>query len=148
VSGKTFRHQVDIAATPETVFPFLTQAELMTVWMGDHATLNPVPGGEFTVDINGVPVRGRFLRVEPPHRLVVTWGHAGSAALPPGSTTVEITLTPTDTGTRLTLVHRDLPANRELEHATGWPHFISRLQVAGAGGDPGPDPYAQASNAG
>jgi len=143
MSGGTFRHQIEVAASPATVFPYLTQAELMTVWMGDHAVLDPQPGGEFTVDINGVPVRGRFVTVEPPYHLVVTWGHAGSAMFPPGSTTVEITLTATSGGTRLTLEHRDLPPEQSPQHATGWPHFLDRLNAAATGQDPGPDPYAQ-----
>jgi uncharacterized protein YndB with AHSA1/START domain len=136
------RHQVLIAATPEKVFPYLTRSDLMLVWMGDHAVLEPQHGGQFSVNINGVPIRGRYLVVDPPHRLVLTWGHAGSDAFPPGSTTVEITLTPTDNGTLLSVEHRDLPAERAQQHAIGWPHFLNRLAQAAAGQDPGPDPFA------
>ena len=35
----------------------------MIRWMGQHATLAPVPGGVFEIDINGVPVRGRYLEI-------------------------------------------------------------------------------------
>jgi len=31
----------------------------MVRWMGDFARLDPAAGGEFAVDIRGVPVRGR-----------------------------------------------------------------------------------------
>jgi uncharacterized protein YndB with AHSA1/START domain len=110
--------------------------------MGDHAVLEPEPGGQFTVDINGVPVRGRYLVVDPPHRLVLTWGHAGSDAFPPGSTTVEITLTPSEDGTLLSVEHRDLPAEQAPRHAIGWPHFLDRLVTVAAGRNPGPDPFA------
>lgn len=147
MSDQVYRHEIEIAAPPEAVFPYLTQAELMTIWMGDHAVLDPTPNGEFTVDINGVPVRGRYLAVEPPHRLLVTWGHAGSTRLPPGASTVEITLTPTPTGTRLSLCHQDLPTGEDRDHARGWPHFLTRLQIAGAGGDPGTDPLADTQSA-
>jgi uncharacterized protein YndB with AHSA1/START domain len=142
MSGESFRHELEVAAPPEKVFPYLIESELLVVWMGDHAVLEPRPGGQFTVDINGVPVRGRFVVVDPPRRLVLTWGHAGSSALPPGSTTVEITLTPTATGTRLSLEHRDLPTEEAAQHAIGWPHFLGRLARAAAGHDPGPDPFA------
>ena len=54
---------------------------------------------EFTLDINGVLVRGRYLEIDPPRRLLISWGHAGSETLPPGASTVEITLTPEDDGT-------------------------------------------------
>jgi hypothetical protein len=51
--------------------------------MGDYAVLDPVPGGEFSLDINGVPVRGRYLEVDRSRRLLLSWGHAGSERLPP-----------------------------------------------------------------
>ena len=140
--SEPIRHQVQVAAPPEKVFPYLTRSELMLAWMGDHAVLEPRPGGQFTVDINGVPVRGRYLVVDPPRRVVLTWGHAGSDVFPPGSTTVEITLTPTEEGTLLSLEHRDLPAEQAPQHAIGWPHFLNRLAQAATGRNPGPDPYA------
>lgn len=95
------------------------------------------------MDINGVPVRGRYVAVEPPHRVVVSWGVAGSAEMPPGATEVEFTLTPTTGGTRLRLVHRDIPDSQAPMHATGWDHFLPRLAAAVAGTDPGPDPWLE-----
>ena len=73
---------VHIEAPPERVFEYFTSPEAMVRWMGDYAVLEPTPGGAFDVDINGVPVRGRYLELEPPHRLVISWGHAGSERLP------------------------------------------------------------------
>jgi uncharacterized protein YndB with AHSA1/START domain len=115
----------------------------MVRWMGDWADLDPVDGGSFTVDINGVPIRGHYLAVEPPHRVVFTWGVAGNAGHPPGSSTVEITLRPDGRGTVLELVHADLPAEELPQHGVGWGHFLHRLATVAAGGDPGPDPWAQ-----
>jgi uncharacterized protein YndB with AHSA1/START domain len=139
-----YRTSVDIAAPPEAVFPYLTRAEAIVTWMGDYAVLDAQPGGVFHLDINGVPVRGRFLELDPPHRLLISWGHAGSDRLPPGASTVEITLTAIPDGTRVTVEHRGLPADEAAQHAIGWPHFLSRLIAAGHGDDPGPDPFAAA----
>ena len=105
--------------------------------------LEPVPGGAFEIDINGVPVRGQYLELDPPRRVLVSWGVAGNAGLPPGATEVEFTLTPIPGGTRLRLVHRGLPPNKARLHATGWPHFLARLVTAAAGADPGPDPWGE-----
>ena len=85
---------VHVDAAPERVFDYFRQPEAILRWMGDYAVLDPVPGGQFTLDINGVPVRGRYLAVERPHRLLLSWGHAGSERLPPGASTVEVTFTP------------------------------------------------------
>jgi uncharacterized protein YndB with AHSA1/START domain len=133
--------QVDIDAPVDEVFRHLTDPAAMIRWMGQHATLDPTPGGSFDIDINGIPVRGRYLTVDPPHRVVVTWGVAGSAELPPGATEVEFTLSPTPTGTRLRLVHRNLPDSQAPAHGIGWTHFLSRLVLTAAGHDPGSDPW-------
>jgi hypothetical protein len=71
--------------------------------------LHAVPGGLFHLDINGLPVRGRYLELDLPHRLLISWGHARSNRLPPGSSTVETTLTPALDATRVAVDHRDLP---------------------------------------
>jgi len=139
--SEVFETGIDLPATVEEVFRHLTDPAAMIRWMGQHATLHPAPGGVFEVDINGVPVRGRYLEVSPPHRVVVTWGVAGSTDLPPGATQVEFTLTPTSTGTHLHLIHRSLPASQAPMHAAGWAHFLDRLATATAGTDPGPDPW-------
>jgi uncharacterized protein YndB with AHSA1/START domain len=133
---------VHIEASPEQVFEYFVSPEAIVRWMGDYALLEPSPGGAFEVDINGVPVRGRYLEVEPPHRLLISWGHAGSDRLPPGASTVEVRLSPAGGGTRVEIEHRDLPQDMRDAFGRGWPHYVARLAVAAAGGDPGPDPLA------
>ena len=131
---------VHIAAEPARVFAYFTEPQALVRWMGEFARLDPAPGGEFAVDINGVPVRGRYLELDPPHRLLISWGHAGSSRLPPGASTVEITLTPAGGGTHVAVTHRDLPEPEATRHERGWRRFLARLEVAAPGGDPGPDP--------
>ncbi|MFT4231593.1 MAG: SRPBCC domain-containing protein [Leucobacter sp.] len=136
-----FRDSIDIAAPPETVFEYLTTNDGMTAWMGQYADLDPRPGGGFAVDIAGHPVRGEYLHVDFPSRVVVSWGFAGSDDLPAGASTVEFRLTATDAGTRVDLRHSDLPDAEVRGHAYGWAHFLPRLAAAGAGGDAGPDDW-------
>jgi hypothetical protein len=54
-----------------------------------------------------------------------------------------VTLARDGDGTHVRLVHRGLqtPEMRE-QHGKGWDHYLVRLSVAAAGGDPGPDPNA------
>jgi uncharacterized protein YndB with AHSA1/START domain len=130
---------VHIDASPERVYEFFTRPEAMIRWMGEFALLEPEAGGRFTVDVQGAPVRGRYLRLDPPHRLLISWGYAGSDRLPPGASTVEVRLTAEGSGTRVDLEHRDLPPAEQPGHDTGWTHYLARLTVA-VTGDAGPDP--------
>jgi len=135
------RTLIDIEATPERVFEFLVTDEGMTSWMGQWASLDPVPGGEFAVDIAGYPVRGMFLEVDPPRRVTVSWGFAGSESLPPGASTVSFALTPIRAGTRVEVVHTDLPAADVPGHIEGWAHFLPRLARTIAGEQLPTDPW-------
>ena len=138
------RSSVDIEAPPERVFDFLTTDAGMTSWMGQWASLDPVVGGQFAVDIAGYPARGMFLEVDPPRRVTVSWGFAGSETLPPGASTVSFELTATSVGTRVEVVHTDLPEDDVPGHAAGWSHFLPRLTRAAAGERLPPDTWTPA----
>ena len=84
---------VHIAARPETVFTYFTDPVRYVQWMGSRATLEPVPGGVYRVGMrDGVQAAGEFVEVDPPHRLVFTWGWTHDHAVAPGSTRVVVTL--------------------------------------------------------
>ncbi len=131
-----------IDAPPETVFAFLVDPERVVRWMGIRAELDPRPGGTLAIDVTGqARARGTFVEVVPPTRIVFTFGWEGDQALPPGSSTVEITLTPDPTGTSVRLVHHGITtAEMRAQHGHGWNQYLARLAVVAAGGDPGPDP--------
>jgi uncharacterized protein YndB with AHSA1/START domain len=135
---------VHVAAPPETVFRYFTEAERYAQWMGGTAVLEPVPGGEYRVRMrDGVEAVGRFVELEAPRRVVFTWGWTGAFAVPPGSTRVEVTLAAEDGGTRVVLRHSGLPSDDERrQHRGGWELYLRRLAVRSSGGDPGPDPNA------
>ena len=116
-----------VDAEPAEVYEYFTVAEAMVLWMGQFSSLDPVPGGEFAVDVNGASVRGRFVELEPPHRLVFTWGFIDSEVLPPETSTVEVLLRPEDGGTRVEIVHSSLPRDEAAKHAPGWRHFLQEL---------------------
>jgi uncharacterized protein YndB with AHSA1/START domain len=112
--------------------------------MGDRARLEARDGGVFAVDINGVIIRGHFVRVDRPRLIEVAWGEAGNDAMPPGSTRLVVRLTEKGEGTLVELEHHGLTPNEANKHALGWPHFLTRLGILAAGGDPGVDPWATA----
>jgi uncharacterized protein YndB with AHSA1/START domain len=137
--------EVRIEASPETVFDFFTDPDKMIQWMGRSAELDPRRGGALRCDMNGRNVAsGEYVELDPPRRVVFTWGWEGEDSVtPPGSSTVEVLLVPDGNGTRLRLIHRDLPSAESAErHGQGWRHYGERLATAAAGGDPGEDPWA------
>lgn len=122
---------IRIGAPPAEVYRYFTDADAMVTWMGQYARLDPTPGGEFCVDIEGSAVRGRYLELEAPHRIVFTWGFAGAEDLPPGGSIVEVRLTDDgDAGTLVTILHGGLSSSRAARHDLGWRHFLGRLLEA------------------
>jgi uncharacterized protein YndB with AHSA1/START domain len=139
--------EVRIAASPETVFGFLVDEEKQVLWMGRRAELDARPGGVYRVEINDESTaRGEFVEVDPPSRVVFTFGWEGQEAgegvhgVPPGSSRVELSLSPDGDGTLVRLRHYDLPEQARGMHGQGWELYLARLEIAASGGDPGPDP--------
>lgn len=148
----TLTCELTIAAPPEVVFSFFTDAERFKQWQGQEAELDPRPGGIFRVRMTGVSnaiVSGEYIELVPHSRIVYTFGWEnartvqGAIDVPPGASRVEVTLTPDGPGTRLRLRHSGLPSEAALAfHRFGWDHSLPRLATAAAGGDPGPDMLA------
>jgi len=130
-----------INARPATVFTFFTDRDRWLSWQGVSAEIDARPGGVFRMNVRGDGwASGTFVAIEPPHTIVFTWGWEGEdSPVPPGSSTVEITLQPDGDGTLLTLRHSGLPLPAMDVHRDGWQHYTARLAVRAEGGDPGPD---------
>ena len=133
-----------IEAPPDYVFDFIAKPENMIRWIGVAALFEPREGGAVRIDANGRDVIvGKVLKVIRPSYICFTWGYeAADSRVPAGSTIVEITLVAVGQGTRLTLVHRELPDNVREGHDMGWTHYLVRLKILAQGGNPGADPLA------
>lgn len=139
--------EIRIAAAPEDVFSYFTDAEKLIVWKAATAELDARPGGLFRMDITGRGdvARGEYIEIVPPHRVVFTWGwESGDTPAPQTPSVVEVTLSPDGDGTLLRLVHRGVPEKIRNRSAEGWDHYLPRLGLAAAGIHPGPDPWAGA----
>ena len=133
--------EIMIDATPETIWPFLTEPGKHIEWDGTVAELDPRPGGVYRVLVAGqYQSAGEYVEVEPMKKVVFTFGWEQEGhPIPPGSTTVEITLQREGDKTRVRLVHRGLPDDAISDHGSGWAHYLQRLAVRVSGDDPGPD---------
>jgi uncharacterized protein YndB with AHSA1/START domain len=125
--------EIFIAATPEEVFRYLVEPNLMARWIGLSHQLEPQAGGRFRVEVSsGNIARGLYTEVAPHRRVAFTWGwesqDAGLAALPPGASLVEIDLAK-DGGTLLRLRHSRLPADLAERHGARWLSYLVQLQA-------------------
>lgn len=130
--------EIDIDASPETVFEFFVDADKLTRWLAVEAELDPRPGGACIQVHEGdehrpgpFHMRGEFIEVEPPARVVFSWGFTEpEIGIRPGASTVEVTLRPMGQGTRVRLVHHGLPATELESHSQGWTTMLDRLARA------------------
>ena len=138
--------EVVIAASPETIWQFLVDPTKAVRWMGVAATLDARAGGRYRVEVlPGDAVLGEFVELDPPRRLVQTWGwESGSGSVPAGSTTVAFDLVKRYDGTLVRVTHTGLSRGAAVDrHARGWDHYLPRLASVASGGDPGPDPWIE-----
>lgn len=142
--------EIMIDASPETIWPFLTEEDKHVQWMGTVAEVDPTPGGAYRVLVGGKhQSSGEYVEVVPMERLVFTfgWEEEGNP-IRPGSTTVEITLHPEGAKTLVRLVHRGLPDDAVSDHHQGWGHYLDRLGAAVSTGAAGPDVLPSEQGAG
>jgi uncharacterized protein YndB with AHSA1/START domain len=141
----TVVREIAIAARPETVWELLVDPGQAVKWMGMTASFDLRPGGTYRVEvIPGHTARGEFVEIEPPYRLVHTfgWEPESGSVVAAGSTTVEYELVPDGDGTLLRFTHRDLPSVEAVaSHTHGWEHYLARLAAVATGADPGTDPW-------
>ena len=136
--------EIRIAASPRTVFAYFVDPDKLVRWIGTSVEIEARPGGALAIDMNPhTRARGEYLEVVPYSRVVFSWGWLDDTTVPPGSSTVEVTLTPDREGTHVRLVHRGLTtAEMREQHRAGWLLYLPRLVDAATGGDPGRDPNA------
>jgi uncharacterized protein YndB with AHSA1/START domain len=145
LTGSSVVCEVRVKAAPETIFPFLVDAERSARWFGRSASIDPRPGGSYRTEISDQIVAvGEIVEIDEPRRVVLTFGWEGNEAVPPGSSRVEITLEPDGDETVVRLLHDGLPDGAAEQHGDGWDHFLPRLAIVATGGDAGPDSHGEA----
>ena len=135
-------HEMELAAPAEAVYEMFVDPQQLVRWIGLSADVDPRPGGRFRFEVvPGQFCEGEYVELDPPRRVVVTWGWTEpSMNVPPGSSRVEVRLTERDGFTHLRLVHSHLPGDLRLLHDDGWNRFLGRLAAVLHRRDPGPYP--------
>jgi len=105
--------EFELRHPPEKVWRALTIPELLAEWLLPVANLKLAPGAAFTFKTQPYPgwdgtVNCRLLELEPYRKLSYTWVVADML-----DTVVTFTLTPTETGTRMSLVQSGFRADQK-----------------------------------
>lgn len=124
-----------LAAPVDDVWQLVSTAAGLERWLATSAAIDLRPGGSIRWSHDdGAVVAGEVRDVEPPTRLVFTYGwETGRFDVAPGSTLVSITLRPIDdTSTQIEIEHDGLVDEYVDAHTIGWTHFVERLADAAA----------------
>jgi uncharacterized protein YndB with AHSA1/START domain len=121
--------EFDLSHPPEKVWRALTDPKLLAEWLLPVVGLKLERGAEFTFKTQPYPgwdgtVSCRLLELEAPRRISYTW------AVPFLDTVVTFTLTPTATGTRLSLVQSGFKPEQKRESGGaryGWKMMGDKL---------------------
>jgi uncharacterized protein YndB with AHSA1/START domain len=122
--------EFDLKHSPKKVWRALTDPELMKDWLLPAIGWKLEVGTEFTFKTQAYPgwdgtVSCKFVEIEAERKLAYTW------CVPFMETVVTFTLTPTDTGTRLSLVQSGFKEAQKQNFGGaryGWKHMGTKLE--------------------
>ncbi len=129
--GEPIRHVVRVDAPIDIVRMYFTDPKRLVEWWPTRATIDARVGGELVFEFDQPDgrtdrARGTFTELARDH-IVLTWGFDRDPDLPPGSSSVEITLESDGPTTVVRLEHRGLPEAHRRSHSDGWGFFLRRL---------------------
>jgi len=121
--------EFDLRHPPEKVWRALTDPALLAEWLLPAIDLKLEPGAAFTLKTQPHPgwdgtVNCQFVEIEPLRKLSYTW------SVPFLDTVVTFTLTPTESGTRLSVVQSGFKPDQKQEFGGaryGWRMMGGRL---------------------
>jgi uncharacterized protein YndB with AHSA1/START domain len=129
-----------IPASRERVFAAWTTPEAIKVWFGParcrvlDVQVDLRVDGEYcfslsTEDLGEIKVRGRYLEVTPPEKLIYTWRWEGNPELTIGTSLVTVEFTSAGTSTEICLTHEQLPSIESRDHhGRGWSGTFDKLE--------------------
>lgn len=111
---KDFKKYYIIPAPPDQVYLALTNEATFQLWSGDHADIQPEPGGEFSLWDGSIV--GKFLELEPAQKIVQQWYFGDQNE----ESVVTIKLHSHAQGTSVELRHTNIPDADYQDIVEGW----------------------------
>jgi uncharacterized protein YndB with AHSA1/START domain len=98
----------------------------------------PRPGDPFRLDLDGTVITGRYLEVDPPHRMLIEWDCPATDCATPKAALIEFTFTPTGDETTVEVQLAGLGAEAADFYRQRFAHHLDQTAAAFAGAEPGP----------
>lgn len=113
----TLLQTVELPGPPEAVYAAYVNADLHAAFTGAPAAAHPVVGGMMSA-WDGY-ITGTFERLDVGRRIVQTWR---TLEWPEGfeASRLELSLSPAEGGTRVTMVHAGVPTEQAVRYDEGW----------------------------
>ena len=117
---RTIRQTIRLPAPPAVVYAALAESKRHTAFTGSPAQIPRYVGGPMTA--YGGYIQGKVLGLWPGRGWLQTWR---TTEWPAGAldSRLEIRLEPDGRGTRLSMIHSEVPAEQATRYAGGWPVF-------------------------
>jgi uncharacterized protein YndB with AHSA1/START domain len=96
----------------------------------------PRVGETFRLDLDGTVIAGRYIEVDPPHRMLLRWDRQGTDTATPTPTFVEITFTPTGDSTNVKVQFSGLSAEDAAFYPQLWARHLDQIAAALASAEP------------
>ena len=96
----------------------------------------PRVGETFQFDFDGTVIAGRYIEVDAPHRMLLSWDRQGTDTATPTPTFIEITLTQAVDGTGVRVEFSGLSAEDAAFYRQLWARHLDRIATSLAGADP------------
>ena len=111
---KDLRKYFKLKASPADVYNALTNQKMIEIWTGEDASMEPVPGSEFSL-WNG-SIAGKNLEFEKNKKIVQEWFFGDQE----NKSIVTIKLHPDKKGTSVELDHTNIPDEAFKNISEGW----------------------------
>jgi uncharacterized protein YndB with AHSA1/START domain len=147
VDDKILRMERLIAAPPEHVFALWTEPDKLVQWWGPDgfdvpaSAMHVTPGGRWKTTMRSPEgtlhtVSGVYRLIDPPRRLVFTWGWDDDNGVRGHETEVTVTFEPAPGGTRLVLQQQTFAdADQCAKHQYGWSSSFDCLERSAKSGE-------------
>jgi activator of HSP90 ATPase len=116
----SFQISTVLPAEPERIYEAWMSSQEHAAMTGSPATIDPQIGGKFTAGEGYIS--GKTLELEPQCRILQAWRTTEFPTDSPDSQ-LEVLLEKVDGGTKLTLLHTEIPDGQGESYKQGWQEF-------------------------